>query len=81
MDLCDKLCSSGGWPDGRLAWQNFNVGHYSQTLQPNDFISPVLIGAIDFYNFMPFLLALTFSEITSSAQSKTSWLYFIIHFK
>ena len=43
------------WPAGGpssclsvLRGKNFNVGHYTQTVEPN-----LLIGTIDFYHFMP----------------------------
>ena len=44
-------------PSGQLAvlrGQNFMVGHYTQTVQPNLFIPAVLIGTFDFYHFILF---------------------------
>ena len=37
--------------------KTFNIGHYTQTVQPNLFIPAMLIGTIDFYHFI--LLSLT----------------------
>ena len=54
MDLCNE-----SWLTGRFAWQNFNIGHYMQTVQPNLFIPAMLIGTIDFYNVMLLSLTLT----------------------
>ena len=44
-----------------LTWhgKNFNVGHYTQTFQPNFFTPAIHIGNIDFYHFIPLSLTLT----------------------
>ena len=60
--------------------KNFNVGHYMQTFQPIFLIPAMLIGTIDFYHFIPISLTLTLAGVTRSAQSKTSWIYFLAHF-
>ena len=49
MDLCNESRSSG-WP----------ANCYTQTVQPNFFISAMLICTIDFYHFVPLSLTLTF---------------------
>ena len=41
-----------------LCGRKFNIGHYTQTLQPNLFIPAMLIGTIDFYQFILFSLTL-----------------------
>ena len=49
MDLCNELCSAG--QPAILHGENFNVGHYTQTFQPNLFIRAILIDTIEFYHF------------------------------
>ena len=51
MDLCNESCSSGR--PTVLHGKNDNVGHYMQTVQPFFFIPATLIGAVDFYHFIP----------------------------
>ena len=53
MDVQSRVCPAN------LAWQNFNIGHYTQTLQPFFFIPTMHIGTIDFYHFIPLSVALT----------------------
>ena len=60
MDLCKELCLTGQLV-GHLAWQSFNVGHYTPSVQPNLFIPAMLTGTIDFYHFIPLSLTLTLS--------------------
>ena len=42
MYIMSRLC-----PAGRPAWQNLNVGHDAQTVQPNLCIPAMLTGTID----------------------------------
>ena len=55
--LCNESCSAG-WL-AVLHGKNFNVGHYTQTIQPNVFIPAIPIGTVDFYQFIPLSLILT----------------------
>ena len=57
MDECNELCSFS-WPAVLLS-KNLNVGHCSQTFQPNFSYLPMLIEAIDFCYFIPLSLTLT----------------------
>ena len=58
------LCLAGwltGWPVGQptsLCGKNLNVGHYTQTVQPDLFMPAMFIGTIDFYHFIPLSLTL-----------------------
>ena len=45
-----------------LCVKNLNIGHYTQTVQPNFFIPALLIDTIDFYHCIPFSLTLTLSR-------------------
>ena len=45
-----------------LHGKNFNVGHYSQTVEPDCFIPAMLIGTIDFYHSMLLSFILTLLE-------------------
>ena len=40
-------------PTMHLAWQDYFIGHYRQTLQPNVFIPAMLIGSFNFYDSIP----------------------------
>ena len=59
-----------------LRGKNCNVGHYSiytQTVQQLFFFTrAMLIGAIDFYHFIPFSLVLALAGVTRSVQIKSS---------
>ena len=61
MDLCNEQCFSS--QPAILCGKKFNVGHYTQTFQPNFYIPVILMGAIDFYidfyNVTPFSQTLT----------------------
>ena len=48
MDLCNQFSSSGwqgGWPC--LVYQDFSIGHYVQTFQPNVYMPAWSIGTTD----------------------------------
>ena len=60
-----------------LFGKTFNVAHFTQTFEPNVFISAILIGIIDIYYFLPLSLTLTLDGVTRSTQSETCWLYFL----
>ena len=53
-----------------------NVGRYAQTFQPNLSIPAMLVGAIDFYNFISLSVTLTFLGITRSVKAKHADLIF-----
>ena len=57
MDLCNELCSSHR--QAVLRDKNFQLGHYTQTIQPNLFMTAIFIGTTDFYHFIPRSLTLT----------------------
>ena len=42
-----------------LSGRNFNIGHYTQTFQPNFFIPAMLIGTTDFYHIILLSVTLT----------------------
>ena len=48
------------WP-AILRGKNFNVGCYKQTVQLNFFIPAMLIGTVDFYDFIP--LSVSFTDL------------------
>ena len=55
MDLCNESCLTV-WRASHpsvLRGKNFNVGHYTQTVQPNCFTPAMLIGTIDFFHSIP----------------------------
>ena len=57
MDLCNQSCLSGQPLSVRSflsRGNNFNVGHYALTFQPNSFIPAVLIGTLDLCHLLPF---------------------------
>ena len=56
--ICNQSCSSG-----RVAFfcgKDYNVGHYTQTVQLRIFISAMLIGIVDLYRSILSSLTLTF---------------------
>ena len=59
MDLCDQFCLSsqmvGHCPSIHQSFvaKPWNVGYYTQTIQPNSIIPAMLIDSIDFYHFIP----------------------------
>ena len=44
------------------------------------FIFSMLIATTDFYHSIPFSVTLTLAGVTVSAESKTCWLHFLVHF-
>ena len=75
---CHESASCLTW--AVLHGKSLNIGHYTQTIQPNIFLPVVHVGTIDFYHFIPYLLTLTLPGDTRSAQTKTSWIYFLALF-
>ena len=60
-----------------LHGENVNVGHYTQTVEPNFIIPAMFIGTIDFYHFIPFSLTLTLSGYDRVCAKKTPAIGFI----
>ena len=69
MHQCSQSCSSFHLPI--VHGENFHVRHDAETFQPNSFIFGMLIGTMDLYHFMLFLVALTFSRARRPADSET----------
>ena len=61
MDLCDQSCSAG-WlvvhPSIWLSWQKLKYWTLHVNLSTFSFIPVMLIGPIDFYHFIPLVVAL-----------------------
>ena len=66
------------WPAGHV--KNFNVGHYTQTVQSNIFIPAMLIGTIDFYHFLQFSLTLTLPGGRKVSAKQNLLISFFAHF-
>ena len=79
MDLSWNQSCLVGWST-ILHGRKFNVGHYTQTFQPDFFTLAMLVGTTDYYHFIPFSLIVTLAGGTRSAQGKTCWLHFLSHF-
>ena len=73
IDLCNEL----SWAS-RLAIlhdNNFNIGHYTQTFQPNFLIPAILTCNILHHFHWPWRLRWSQSQ----RKVKTSWLHFLLH--
>ena len=70
------------WTAGHPSWKakTFNVGHYTQTIQPDFCIAAVLIDTMISTIFYRFHLPWPCQGVARSAQSKTYWLHFLAHF-
>ena len=58
MDLCNEPGSSN--LPAVFRGKNFNVGQYTQTVQPYLFMPTMLVSTIGLYDFIPLPLNLTF---------------------
>ena len=64
-----------------LRGKNFNVGHYSQTSQPNSFTPVRFISTIDFRHFMPLSVTSTLAgghKVSTKQKLLTSFCRFIL---
>ena len=89
MGLCNELCSCI-WPDRHPAdWpvivypfcvaKNFSIGHYMHAFLPRCHVPGMLIGATDFYHFIPPSVTLTLAG-GSQGQLKAKAVGFIFSY-
>ena len=64
MVLCNQLCLSSqpSVSSSVVQSKNLNVGHRTQTFQPNCFIPTKCIGTTDICHFIPLSVVLSMSE-------------------
>ena len=72
-NVCGKF-SLSVWskPAGHLSvlcGENFNIRHYMQTVQPNISIPAILVGTVDFYQFIQLSLTLPGDHKISAKQN------------